>query len=225
MTVLHHLDDATLLSYASGSLDDAFSVVVAAHIAMCPACQRELHAAEDIGGQMLEDTSEVELSGDAFDRIMACIDSEPHQSRQGLRSDRAHVPGVRSPGSVPVPLRRFIGNDLGKVPWKTVAPGVRRHRIDLGQDTGSSLYMLHIAPGKAVPEHGHGGSELTLILSGAYRDELGLFGPGDIADLDEHVEHQPKVEPGAPCICLVATEAPTKFKGMVSRLLQPLVGI
>ncbi|MBO6932531.1 MAG: cupin domain-containing protein, partial [Roseibium sp.] len=65
----------------------------------------------------------------------------------------------------------------------------------------------------------------TLVLSGAYRDELGRFGPGDIADLDEHVEHQPRVEAGAPCICIVATEAPTRFKNLISRLLQPLVGI
>ncbi len=85
--------------------------------------------------------------------------------------------------------------------------------------------MLHIAPGKALPEHGHGGTEMTLVLSGAYRDELGRFGPGDVADLDEHVEHQPKVEQDAPCICLVATETPTRFKGIFSRILQPLVGI
>jgi putative transcriptional regulator len=102
---------------------------------------------------------------------------------------------------------------------------VRRHAIDLSSSTSSSLYMLNIAPGKAVPEHGHGGAEMTLILSGAYNDELGRFGPGDIADLDEHLEHQPKVEPEEPCICLVATEAPTRFKGFFSRLFQPLVGI
>ncbi len=66
---------------------------------------------------------------------------------------------------------------------------------------------------------------MTLVLSGAYRDAMGRFGCGDIADLDEHIEHQPRVEPGEPCICIVATEAPTRFKGFFSRLLQPLVRI
>jgi len=226
MTVLHHLDDSTLVSYASGNLDEAFSVVVAAHIAMCPECRAELHAAEDIGGQMLEEAGEAELSGDAFERIMACIDGEGSAVtpiRRPSVSPSSHH--AKAGGDVPLPLRRFIGGDLDSIPWKTVAPGVLRHKIALETDTPSSLYMLHIAPGKAVPEHGHGGAEMTLILSGAYRDEMGVFGPGDIADLDEHVEHQPKVEPGAPCICLVATEAPTKFKGVFSRLMQPFVGI
>jgi putative transcriptional regulator len=102
---------------------------------------------------------------------------------------------------------------------------VRRHTVKLESRPASSLYLLHIAAGKTVPEHGHGGAEMTLILSGVYRDVLGRFGPGDIADLDEHVEHQPEVEPDAPCICLVATETPTRFKGFISRLMQPLVGI
>jgi putative transcriptional regulator len=128
-------------------------------------------------------------------------------------------------GDVPPPLRRFVGSSLQDIDWNFVAPGVRKHTIRLSSEKASSLYMLNIAAGKAVPEHGHGGEEMTLILSGAYRDELGRFGPGDVADLDEHVEHQPKVEPGAPCICLVATEAPTRFKSFFSRLLQPLVGI
>ena len=124
-----------------------------------------------------------------------------------------------------MPLRRFVGASLDAISWKTVAPGVRKHAIGLSSQSASSLYMLHIAPGKALPEHGHSGVEMTLVLSGAYRDELGRFGPGDIADLDEDVEHQPLVEPNEPCICLVATEAPTRFKGLFSRLLQPLVGI
>jgi len=64
-----------------------------------------------------------------------------------------------------------------------------------------------------------------LILSGSYTDVFGTFRRGDIADLDEHVEHQPIVDGDLPCICLVATEAPTRFKGFFSRLLQPLTGI
>jgi putative transcriptional regulator len=46
-----------------------------------------------------------------------------------------------------------------------------------------------------------------------------------VADLDEHIEHQPVIEDGEDCICLIATEAPARFKGLVPRLLQPIVGI
>ncbi|MDA7947072.1 MAG: ChrR family anti-sigma-E factor [Hyphomicrobiaceae bacterium] len=219
MNVHHHLDGATLLRYAAGDLDEAFSVVVAAHLAMCAECRRAVHLAEEMGGRLLDETDEVDMSAGAFERLMAQIAAD------GDRAPEKREAAVVNGGDVPLPLRRFVGSSLDEISWKTISPGVRRHAIELATAPDSSLYMLHIAAGKAVPEHGHGGSEMTLVLSGAYRDELGRFGPGDIADLDEHVEHQPKVEAGAPCICLVATEAPTRYKGFFSRLLQPLVGI
>ena len=219
MTVDHHLDGATLLRYASGDLDEAFAVVVASHVSMCSECRRAVLTAEEIGGQLLDNVDQSELSAGSFDRLMNRVDANDQQ----IVTER--MAGAQTPGDVPEPLRRFVGPSLEGITWKTVSPGIRRHAVSLPTSPASSLYMLHIAPGKAVPEHGHGGSEMTLILSGAYQDELGRFGPGDIADLDEHVEHQPKVEAGAPCICLVATESPTRFKGFFSRLLQPLVGI
>jgi putative transcriptional regulator len=76
-----------------------------------------------------------------------------------------------------------------------------------------------------MPEHGHGGEELTLVLEGAYSDKLGRFAAGDIADLGDDVEHQPVVDQDRACICLVATEAPTRFRSWPARILQPLIGI
>lgn len=218
MSVIHHLDDATLLRFASGDLDEAFAVVVASHLAMCGQCRQAARMAEEIGGHLLELGEPAALSGGAVDRVMAMLES-------GGETIRRRQPQPAGDGDVPVPLRRFVGPRLEDIHWTFVAPGVRKHTISPPSEKASSLYMLNIAAGKAVPEHGHGGEEITLILSGAYRDELGRFGRGDVADLDEQVEHQPQVEPGAPCICLVATEAPTRFKGFFSRLLQPLVGI
>ena len=74
-------------------------------------------------------------------------------------------------------------------------------------------------------EHGHGGEELTLVLQGAFRDKVGRFARGDIADLDEDTEHCPIIEVGETCICLYATEAPSHFKTFLGRLLQPFLGI
>jgi len=219
MTVHHHLDQSTVLRFASGDLDEAFAVVVAAHLDMCPSCRQSVEDAEAIGGHILEDGGHQEMSEGSFDTLLAQLDTE---AAKPVRPTPASTKKARD---VPAPLRRFIGESLDDIPWSFVAPGLRRHMIDLGEGAPSSLYLLKIAAGKAVPEHGHNGSEITLVLSGKFRDALGVFGPGDIEDLDEHIEHQPEVEPDAPCICLVATEAPTRFKGLFSRILQPLVGI
>jgi putative transcriptional regulator len=219
MTANHHLDDATVMRFASGDLNEAFATVASAHIAMCDTCRHAAHTAEEIGGASLDSCEPAEMNSGSFEELVLRL-GDANAGEDG------QIPMVENGNAdVPLPLARHIGPHLGKVKWKTIAPGVRRHKIRDYPASGSSLYMLHIAPGTAVPEHGHGGTELTLVLSGAYTDAIGTFSRGDIADLDEHVEHQPMVKGNEPCICLVATEAPTRFKGFFSRLLQPLTGI
>ena len=61
MSLDHHLDDATLLQYASGNLDEAFTVVVATHVAMCDTCRHAVRQAEELGGGVLEDAGTAEL--------------------------------------------------------------------------------------------------------------------------------------------------------------------
>ncbi len=86
------------------------------------------------------------------------------------------------------------------------------------------LRLLRIAPGSKLPLHRHRGNELTMILDGTYDDMLGHFGPGGVADQDGGTNHQPVTSPGAPCICVAATDAPLKFSGWLARTLQPLFG-
>jgi len=104
-----------------------------------------------------------------------------------------------------------------------MAPGV--HMIRAARGSGDTLILLRIAPGKSMPLHSHQGTELTQILRGAYDDVLGHFGPGDVADLDNEIEHRPVTAPGAPCICVAALDAPLRFPGWLARKLQPLVGL
>ena len=59
---------------------------------------------------------------------------------------------------------------------------------------------MRIGPGRAVPQHGHGGEELTLILRGSYSDRFGRFAIGDIAALHENLVHRPIVDKQDNCI-------------------------
>lgn len=219
MTGRHHLDDATLVRYASGDLDEAFSVIVASHLAMCDTCREAARAAEAIGGELLENQETADLHSDAFERLMRALDDTPEPI--SIRKDMRPA----ADAEIPAPLSRLTGSSLDSIAWTPIAPGIAKHDVSLTSDSKSSLFMLKIAPGKSVPEHGHSGHEMTLVLSGAYRDEMGRFARGDISDLDEHVEHHPKVEPDATCICVVAIESPTRFKGILSRVMQPFLRI
>ena len=215
MKIEHHPDTATLASYAAGSLDEAFATVVAAHLASCAKCRARLHEIEEVGGTMLETIDAVGLNEAALERAMSRLD-EPSEERAEPRSAEQ---------SLPRPLGRLVTAPLDAIAWKSVAPGVAVHRLPTSKAARGSLTLLKIAPGKKIPEHGHGGMEITLVLTGFYRDALGRFGPGDVADLDEDIEHQPVVDSDEPCICLVASEAPTRFKSFFGRLFQPLVGV
>lgn len=220
MTIVHHPDSATLLSYAAGSLDEGFATLVAAHIASCEACRSALREIEDVGGALLETVDASPMTPSSLDRTLSLLDE--HDDATHIRAEpRAKDKRM----NVAAPLARLLKGGLDDIAWKTVAPGVAKHVLPVSKTARTTLTLLRIAPGTKIPDHGHGGMELTLVLKGSYRDVFGRFGPGDIADLDEHAEHQPVVDSPEACICLVATEAPTRFKGFFSRLLQPIVGI
>ena len=217
MKITHHLDDATVLAYAAGTLGEAHSVVVAAHVAMCRDCMSAIRAAEAVGGSILLEQDSNAVSDACRAATLASLDGVARVQPVKLR-------GVAS--DLPLPLYNLLGGkSLAELKWKTRAPGVAKYEIALSPGSRTRLQLMRLGSGRTMPDHGHGGEELTLILKGSYRDHTGHYRPGDVADLDEETEHQPMVDSDVDCICLIATEAPTRFKSFWARLAQPFVGI
>ncbi len=223
MTINHHLDDATLLAYAAGTLDESTSVVVSSHIAMCSKCRAALRHGNQLGGALIEEIQPEPMGNNALGKVMERI--EQTGDIAVLAHHRKVRPVDASTDNLPLPLARRLGMPLSEITWRRMAPGVHSYSLPLAPSAKGKLYLMRIAKGSKLPEHGHGGSEMTLILRGSYTDELGHFAAGDVADLDTDIEHQPVVDSDEDCICLVAIEAPTRFKGVLARLLQPIVGI
>jgi putative transcriptional regulator len=71
MKIAHHPDSATLVTYAAGSLDEAFVMVVATHLASCAACRSRLREIEEIGGTLLESVDTIALNATTFERLMS----------------------------------------------------------------------------------------------------------------------------------------------------------
>ena len=107
--------------------------------------------------------------------------------------------------------------------WKSLGGGIRQSI--LSADKSGSARLLYIPPGRAVPEHSHGGLELTLVLQGSFSDAAGRFGVGDLEVAGADLDHQPIAGLETPCICLAATDAPLRFTSFMPRLLQPLFRI
>ncbi len=217
MIPTHHLDDSTLLAYAAGTLDEAFMVVAASHIAVCPSCRAAVRSAEALGGAFLERLDDAAVSSGCRERTMASLERALFTGRRSAEAPRSELP---------LPLaRRLPVAQFSDLAWKRKAPGVAMLDVKLSGSASGQLKLMRISAGRAMPEHGHGGEEITLVLKGAYSDHMGRFGAGDVADLDEAIEHRPVVDQDGDCICLVATERPTRFKSLAARLIQPFVGI
>lgn len=218
MNIRHHLDEASLLSYAAGSMSQGMALVTACHLAMCPDCRERARASEAIGGALMENLQPATVADDALAQVLAAIDNQdvPVDITPVVRAK----PTVSS--EVPAPLADYIGDSFDDVEWKRIVPGV--YYFDLPCQSGGVSRLLRIAPGKAMLPHTHDGNELTLVLKGSFSDEVGRFAAGDIADLDDQVEHQPLVDSREDCICLVATDAPLKFTTLLGRLMQPMTG-
>ena len=215
MTIRHHLSDALLMAYSAGQLPEAFSLVVATHVSLCDDCRSRLMAFDTIGGALIEDAAEARMADDSLEATLARISGGP-------QAEPARA--TRSLGGVfPAPLRDYVGGDLSAVRWRSVGMGVRQ--AILKTDSGATARLLHIPAGQAVPDHGHRGMELTLVLQGAFRDTEDRFGPGDVEIATEDLEHTPGAEVGADCICLAATDAPLRFNRLIPRIAQPFLRI
>jgi len=210
--VTHHIPEPMLMAYAAGTLEHPFALVVAAHVSLCDECRAQLGAHEAVGGAVLETQAAQPVSAAMKDAILARLDDLPQQDPDPVY-DRS--------GAYPGPVMAAL---KGKAPrWKSVGNGVRQNILHA--DDEGSVRLLFIPPGQAVPDHGHRGIELTLVLQGAFSDETGRFGVGDLEVADDTLEHTPVADLGAPCICLAATDAPLSFKGLIPRLLQPFFRI
>ena len=213
MNISHHPDDSTLMFYAAGTLAEPLSAVVCAHLAMCRHCAGEVRRMEHIGAVLMNTLEPASLSRPAPQMALRAMEADvaaPHQE-------------PAAEGDIPTPLRHMLGARIDDVRWKRLGPGVWNVRLRT-QRGGGDLRLLRVEPGRAMPEHGHGGTELTLILRGSYRDEFGIYHPGDVADLDSDAEHRPVADEKLGCICVIASERRARFKSLVARIFQPLTG-
>ena len=90
---------------------------------------------------------------------------------------------------------------------------------------GATARLLFIPAGAAMPDHGHRGTEMTMVLQGAFSDEDDHFARGDVEIVDEHLHHTPVADISEDCICLAVTDAPLRFNSLLPRLVQPFLRI
>jgi len=217
MKISHHLDDEMLMRYSAGTLAEGWSLGVATHLSLCRVCRSRLAAFNSMGGYLLE-IEEGQTNLDAGWEAMK-------QRLTAVERDSV-VPLMRrepAEGIFPYPLGAYV-RKAGGLKWRGLGVGAAQMVIPTGDPT-TIVRLLKVPAGKPVPEHSHGGTELTLVLDGSFSDEISTFHRGDVENADETVQHTPRAHPEKDCICLAVTDAPLKFKSRLMKILQPLIGI
>ena len=216
----YHPDDVTLMNYAAGSISIPEALAVAMHLCFCHECRTQIKNLNRLGGAMLETITPASQDDAAFDALMATL--EPHAATP-LEQD--HAPARSAPQAQPFanPLARYLPASLKDLAWQRQSSEISKFDLtSLINVAGFKVVLQKINAGAKVPTHTHKGSEFTVVLTGGFSDELGVYHQGDFIARDSSHKHSPTALQNEDCICLTVLNAPLKFTGWY-RLLNPFM--
>jgi putative transcriptional regulator len=231
-----HPMDELLASYAVGGLTPALHALIASHLSLSSSqkgySQREfvsdLEAAAAL--QFESRSSHIDVS-DAKTMLEAILHS-PVTAVLEPKNQEDTTPH----GMIPAALRRFLGREIEDVKWQTVLPGVWQFKLDGYGKTSSHKHahnddhhddhnhdeatLYWIRAGKAIPSHTHEGSEVTLVLKGAFSDKTGHYKRGDVCVAGPELDHSPVASKGEDCICFAVTDGRLRLTGTFGRMIE-----
>ena len=125
----------------------------------------------DVGAALFENLDPSPVGDAQLEAVLARLDEEPP-----LQYDAASA-APREQDSLPAVLQRLMRGDFSDLSWNSVGKALRISYLQTG-DPRHELALYHIKAGGRVPEHGHRGNEMTLILEGGYSDADGSYHKG-----------------------------------------------
>ncbi|REL26879.1 transcriptional regulator [Thalassotalea euphylliae] len=233
--IKHHPDVTMLGKFVEGELPASIAAAIAVHVDMCPKCKAKCEAlteeqaelafesvgtvatlktasAKDVSYHEGSDISMVSASEDAMEAMISAITANDEiELAVESREESISVQGTK------YKLPRALTNlAMGK--WTSIG-NLARARLALDEEPIRAS-LLQIQPGGSVPEHTHKGFELTLLLEGHFKDDMGEYGPGDFIMLDGTKTHSPITEDG--CLCYTVANDAQHFTQGLNKLLNPI---
>ena len=215
MTEQHSVDEL-LIAHAAGKLPEPVGLAVATHLALCPGARARYRRYEAFGGALLEGLAPAGMADDAWDRLLHRLDDED--------DDAAPTPPVAAGYEaqlLPRPLRDYLPAPLEQLRWRSYGVAAE---VELPiRAPGYRTTLIRVRAGRMVPQHTHEGTELTVVLEGAFHDETGHYGRGELVIADSSLDHRPVADEAQDCLCLAVTDAPLRLTGRFGRFLNPFI--
>jgi len=210
--------EALLARYVLGEVPAPVDAILRAHLELSPENRDFVRDLAAMAGLALHETAPVALPRRS--EVLQAVLGSAGETR-GPAAE-AKSPGASSDPIYPPALVAYLGPALERLPWRTRLPGLREYRVPNTGTVEASLYWIR--PGRAIPRHTHSGTELTLVLKGAFHDVTGRYRRGDLSLTDDSIDHRPTAEPDGDCICFAVVDAPRRLTGLIGRRLGPLIG-
>ena len=240
----HRPDIPWLTDYAAGTLPLSQALCVAVHLSFCPESRKQVEQLNSLGAIMF--TNATNDSGNLnYEPLTTELpDGDDGSINQELRSKVFDLIGKndikRQPSSVtespsandasnkaellPHCLEKLIPEGIDQLDWKKLGTALSVARLPAGDDL-REVALHKIKAGGRVSNHDHRGREVTVVLQGSFSDQNGLYLPGDFLVKEAGEEHRPIASEDAECICLSVLEAPVKFTGPITSLINPFLKI
>ncbi len=192
--------DILLMDYASGALDEAHSLVVAAHLSLSPKARTVFSRYESIGGALLNsECPPVEMKEDALDCVFKKIDALLPSCAEKINAcnkARALLDGM------PSCLQLYVEKN-SCCSWSKLAPGTKALTIRTGCK-GPSTHLIRIEAGGLRTMRIKKGDTVSLIISGACEDSGRRYERGDIL-IVEQTGSSPFADQSLGCVYLSVT--------------------
>jgi len=215
----YHPYDELLMSFAAGQLPNSLGLMVSCHLEKCSACRDKVKTYEALGGDILAEAEQVDVSQDLLSRMLDRLD-EPEPANDRLMGQ--HSSQGAGSSKIPRPLRRFIPSDFDELEWSGMSRNIKEFTLKI-DDEQYTTKLYRIKAGKVLPEHTHEGNEFTLVMEGSFSDRTCDYHAGDFILADTKTTHQPRAAMDSDCICLAVMDAPLKMTGMFGRMLNPFL--
>ncbi|MEM7467919.1 MAG: ChrR family anti-sigma-E factor [Pseudomonadota bacterium] len=219
MNPSHHPSEAWLLDFTLGNLAPSFETVVNAHVSTCPICREKVRLMESLGGELLGSFPSAQVTRTVDLEDLSVVSEQIKRDRDTM----SRAVDTVAPESFEHFVETYLHSSINALRWRSISKGLQICQLSHEDDT--RLWMLKAQPGTVLPEHSHPGSELTMVLKGAYFCGSKIYRAGDIEDADEEDTHRPMVTQDGECICLAVTEGNLQFKSWLPRFVQPIIGI
>lgn len=202
--------DTLIFEYAAGSLSETRELLVSTYMNFCDTTCDKVKTYETIGGQIMQDLcAPVAMSSQSLHNVLGKLDHQIPSAPVQLNTVSEPIPQVV--------LNKL--QDKGKtLKWYPFYKGIKFCPIPT-DDKNENAVLLKVDAGVKTPHHEHHGTEITLILDGAYHDGEAQYTKGDLIVETEDTHHEPVADAQTGCICLVINEGPVKFTTGMARFM------